>query len=109
MEITTLIAAVAAFGLPCTAPELRDVPVHEISWPAAYIRSMDGHNIIALREDVKDDSQRLLRIVVHELLHCGLYEDRERRGQPHPRSLDPYEEMAVQAMTDAVLRRLSEN
>jgi hypothetical protein len=109
MEITTLIAAVAAFGLPCTGPELRDFPVHQMSWPAAYIRSIDGHNIIALREGVRGDSERLPRVLVHELLHCGLYEDRERRGQPHPRSLDPREEMAVHAMTDAVLHRLSEH
>ena len=43
------------------------------------------------------------------VLHCGLYEDRERRGQAHLRSLDPREEMAVQAMTDVVLKRLNEN
>jgi len=109
MEITTLIAAVAAFGLPCTDPELRDLPVQQMPWPAAYIRSIEGHNIIALREGTRDDSQRLPRVLVHELLHCGLYEDRERRGQPHPRSLDPREEMEVQAMTDVVLSRLSEN
>jgi len=109
MEIPTLIAAVAAFGLPCTDPELRDFPVQQMPWPAAYVRSIDGHNIIALREGTRDDSQRLPRVLVHELLHCGLYEDRERRGQPHPRSLDQREEMAVQAMTDVVLWRLSEN
>lgn len=109
MEIATLIAAVAAFGLPCSDPELRDFPVQQMPWPAAYIRSIEGHNIIALRDGTRDDSQRLPRILVHELLHCGLYEDRERRRQPHPRSLDPREEMTVQAMTDVVLRRLSEN
>ena len=107
MEITILIAAVAAFGLPCTEPELRDFPVQQMPWPAAYIRSIEGHNIIALREGTRDDS-RLPRVLVHELLHCGLYEDRERHGQPHPPSLDLREEMAVQAMTDVVLRRLSE-
>ena len=109
MEITTLIAAVAAFGLPCTEPELRDFPVQQMPWPAAYIRSIEGHNIIALREGTRDDTQRLPRVLVHELLHCGLYEDRERRGQAHPRSLDPREEMAVQAMTEVVLRRLNDD
>ena len=109
MDIVALIAAVAAFGLPCTDPELRDFPVQQMPWPAAYVRSIEGHNIIALREGTRDDSQRMPRILVHELLHCGLYEDRERRGQPHPRSLDQREEMAVQAMTDVVLWRLSEN
>jgi hypothetical protein len=108
MEITTLIAAVAAFGLPCSNPELRDYSAQAMPWPAAYIRSIEGHNIILLREGTRDDSQRLPKILVHELLHCGLYEDRERRGQPHPASLDPREEMAVQAMTDLVMRRLSE-
>ena len=66
----------------------------------------EEHNIIALRAGTRDETQRLPRILVHELLHCGLYEDRERRAQPHPPSLDPREEMAVQAMTDAVLNRL---
>jgi len=46
MEITTLIAAVAALGLPCTDPELRDFPVQQMRCPAAYIRSIEGHNII---------------------------------------------------------------
>ena len=108
MELTTLIAAVAAFGLPCSNPELRDFPAEELPWPAAYIRSIDGHNIIALRRGIRNDTQRLPKILVHELLHCGLYEARERRGQPHPRSLDPREEMAVNEMTDVVLGRLRE-
>ena len=107
MDIATLMAAVAIFGLPCTNPELRDIPVHEMPWPAAYVRSIDGHNIIALRAGTRDDALRLPRILVHELLHCGLYEDRARRGQPHPRSVDPREEMAVQEMTDVVLRQLN--
>ena len=109
MELTTLIAAVAAFGLPCSNPELRDFPAEELPWPAAYIRSIDGHNIIALRRGIRNDTQRLPKILVHELLHCGLYEARERRGQPHPRSLDPREEMAVIEMTDVVLGRLHES
>ena len=108
MEIATLIAAVAAFGLPCSNPELRDYPPEEMSWPAAYVRTIEGQNIIALREGIKEDAQHLPRILVHELLHCGLYEDRERRGQPQPLSLDPREEMAVHAMTDVVLKRLDE-
>jgi len=107
MDITTLLAAVAAFGLPCSNPELRDIPSHVMPWPAAYVRSIQGNNIIALRAGTRDDAQHLPKILLHELLHCGLYEDRERRGQPHPRSLDPREEMAVQAMTDAVLMRVS--
>ena len=108
MDLATLIAAVAAFGLPCSNPELRDYPAEELPWPAAYIRSIDGHNIIALRQGIRNDTQRLPRLLVHELLHCGLYEARERRGQPHPRSLDPREEMAVIEMTDLVLGRLHE-
>jgi hypothetical protein len=106
MEIATLLAAVAALGLPCSNPELRDFPAEQMPWPAAYVRTIEGHNIIALRAGTRDETQRLPRILVHELLHCGLYEDRERRGQPHPRSLDPREEMAVQTMTDVVLNRL---
>jgi len=62
----------------------------------------------SLREGLRDDAQHLSKVLVHELLHCGLYEDRERRGQPQPRSLDPREEMAVHAMTDVVLKRLNE-
>jgi len=109
MEIATLLAAVAALGLPCNNPELRDFPAEQMPWPAAYVRTIEGHNIIALREGTRDETQRLPRILVHELLHCGLYEDRERRGQPHPRSLDLREEMAVQAMTDVVLSHLDES
>ena len=105
MNLSELAAAVAAFGLPCTAPGLQDVAPHELPWPAAYIRSIEGQNIIAVREDVGDDARRLDRILVHELLHCGLYEERERRGQPHPPSLDQREELAVHAMTDAILER----
>jgi hypothetical protein len=108
MELITLIAAVAAFGLPCSNPELRDYPAEELAWPAAYVRSIDGHNIIALRRGIRNDAQHLPKILVHELLHCGLYEARERRGQPHPSSLDPREEMAVIEMTDLVLGRLHE-
>lgn len=107
MEITTLLAAVAAFGLPCNNPELRDYPAQDMPWPAAYVRSIEGQNIIALRDGIREDA-RLTRILVHELLHCGLYEDRQRRGQPQPPSLDPREEMAVQAMTEVVLKRLNE-
>ena len=106
MDISTLLAVVAGLGLPCTNPELRDYPVRELPWPAAYVRSTSGQNIIALREDVKDDSKQLHRIVVHELLHCGLYEQRERRGEPQPRSLDPREEVEVHALTDVVMGRL---
>ena len=84
MEIATLLAAVAALGLPCSNPELRDFPAEQMPWPAAYVRTIEGHNIIALREGTRAETQRLSRILVHELLHCGLYEDRERRGQPRP-------------------------
>ena len=107
MDLTAVIAAVAAFGLPCSNPELRDYPTEEMPWPAAYIRSIEGHNIIALRQGIRDETQRLPKILVHELLHCGLYEDRERRGQPHPRSLDPREEILVNQMPDVVLERLN--
>jgi hypothetical protein len=107
MEISTLIAAVAAFGLPCGNPEVRDFPVETMPWPAAYIRSVEGQNIIALREGVRNDTKALQKILVHELLHCGLYEDRERRGQQHPLSLDLREEMAVHAMTEVVLKQLN--
>jgi hypothetical protein len=55
MELSTLIAAVAAFGLPCSNPELRDLAANEIAWPAAYIRSTEGHNIIAVRAGTRDD------------------------------------------------------
>jgi hypothetical protein len=50
MEIATLLAAVAALGLPCSNPELRDFPAEQMPWPAAYVRTIEGHNIIALRD-----------------------------------------------------------
>lgn len=107
MEITVLIAAVAALGLPCSNPVLRDYPAVDLPWSAAYVRTIEGQNIIMLREGIRTDTQRLPKILVHELLHCGLYEDGERRGQPQLPSLDPREEMVVQAMTEVVLKRLS--
>jgi hypothetical protein len=109
MDTAILIAAVAAFGLPCSNPEVRDVAQADLPWPAVYVRSTEGHNIIALRAGAREDAQHLPRLIVHELLHCGLYEDRERHGQPHPSSADPREEMAVQEMTEVVLRRLPVN
>jgi len=59
MEIATLLAAVAALGLPCSNPELRDFPAEQMPWPAAYVRTIEGHNIIALREGTRDETQRL--------------------------------------------------
>jgi hypothetical protein len=107
MDFTTLIAAVAAFGLPCSNLELRDYPADQMPWPAAYIRSIEGHNIIALREGIRNDTRELRKVLVHELLHCGLYEDRERRGQPQLLSLDAREELAVHRMTQLVLQSLN--
>jgi hypothetical protein len=103
MDLTTLIAAVAAFGLPCSNPELHDYTAGDLPWPAAYVRTIEGQNVILLRQGIKDDTRRLPQIIVHELLHCGLYEERERRGQAHPRSLDPREELLVIEMTGMVL------
>ena len=40
---------------------------------------------------------------MHELIHCALYEQREKRGMHHPRSLDLQEEMMVQGLTDKLL------
>jgi hypothetical protein len=77
IELTALVAAVAAFGLPCSNPERRDYAIGELPWPAAYIRSIEGDNVIALRRDIRNDAQRLPRLFVHELLHCGLYDARE--------------------------------
>jgi hypothetical protein len=54
MEIATLLAAVAALGLPCSNPELRDFPAEQMPWPAAYVRTIEGHNIIALREGTRE-------------------------------------------------------
>ena len=70
MEIAVLTAAVAAFGLPCSNPELRDYPAVDLPWPAAYVRTIEGQNIIVLREGIRTDTQRLPKILVHELLHC---------------------------------------
>jgi hypothetical protein len=103
MELATLIAALAALGMSCSAPELRYYPAEQMPWPAAYVRSVEGQNIIALREGIASDGPGLSRILVHELLHCALYEERARRGHPQPRSLDLREEIAVQALTDFVL------
>src|SRR5215813_8943577 len=50
MEITTLIAAVAALGLPCTDPELRDFPVQQMRCPAAYIPPSRATTLSGVRQ-----------------------------------------------------------
>jgi hypothetical protein len=49
------------------------------------------------------ESGTAYRVLVHELIHCALYEQREKRGMQHPRSLDLREEMMVQGLTDKLL------
>jgi hypothetical protein len=103
--ITDLIIAqaaslVATLHLTCSAPNVQ--VVDELPWPGAYFRTIDDRNVIYMKRSAAD-SGSAYRILVHELIHCALYEQRERRGTHHPGSLDLREEMMVQGLTDQLL------
>ncbi len=90
-------ALLATVQLTCTAPQIE--VVDELAWPAAYARTIEEHNVIWMKRFAAE-SDTAYRILVHEMIHCALYEQRERAGMRHPRSLDPREEMTVQALTE---------
>jgi hypothetical protein len=81
---------------------------HQSPAPAGRHRTIGGHTSLRFERVLGRTRSACREILVHELPHCGLYEDRERRAQQHQASLDPREEMVMQAMTDVVLKRLSE-
>ena len=94
-------ALLATVQLSCTAPQIE--MVDELPWPATYARTIEDHNVIWMKR-VAPEGDTAYRILVHEMIHCALYEQRERAGMHHPRSLDPREEMMVQALTAQLLR-----
>jgi len=93
-------ALLATVQLSCTAPEIE--LVDELPWPAAYFHTIEDHNVIRIKRSAAE-SGTAYRILVHELIHCGFFEQREKAGMRHPRSLDLHEEMMVQALTDRLL------
>jgi hypothetical protein len=102
--ITELIAQATALlatvQLSCAAPQVE--VVDELPWPGAYFHTIDDRNVIHLKRSAAE-SGTAYRILVHEMIHCGLYEQREKRGMQHPRSLDMREEMMVQGLTDKLM------
>jgi hypothetical protein len=96
-QAATLLATVQ---LNCTAPQIQ--VVDELAWPGAYSRTIEDQNLIWMKRSAAE-SGSAYRILVHELIHCALYEQREKRGMHHPRSLDLREEMMVQELTDKLL------
>ena len=76
--------------------------VDELAWPGAYLRTIEDQNMIWMKRSAAE-SGSAYRILVHELIHCSLYEQREKRSMHYPRSLDLQEEMMVQGLTDKLL------
>lgn len=76
--------------------------VDELPWPGAYVRTIEKHNVIWMKRFAAE-SDTGYRILVHEMIHCALYEQRETAGMHQPRSLDPREEMMVQTLTARLL------
>ena len=97
MQAAALLATVQ---LNCTAPQIQ--VVDELPWPGAYARTIEDQNMIWMKRSAAE-SGSAYRVLVHELIHCALYEQREKRGTHHPRSLDMREEMMVQELTDKLL------
>ena len=98
--ITQAAALLATVQLNCSAPQIQ--VVDELPWPGAYARTIDEQNMIWMKRSAAE-SGTAYRILVHELIHCALYERRARHGMHHPPSLDLREEMMVQALTDKLL------
>jgi hypothetical protein len=98
--LTQAIGLLATVQLNCTAPQIQ--VVDELAWPGAYLRTIEDQNMIWMRRSAAE-SGTAYRILVHELIHCALYEQREKRGRHHPRGLDLQEEMMVQGLTDKLL------
>ena len=98
--LTQAAALLATAQLNCTAPQIQ--VVDELAWPGAYFRTIEDQNMIWMKRSAAE-SGSAYRILVHELIHCALYEQRETRGMRHPRSLDLQEEMMVQGLTDKLL------
>jgi len=92
----------ASSGAPrhCTAPQIQ--VVDELPWPGAYIRTIQPQNKIWTKRSAAE-SGGPYRILVRELIHCALCEQREKRGMRHPRGLELEEEMMVQGLTDKLL------
>jgi hypothetical protein len=98
--LTQAAGLLATVQLNCTAPQVQ--VVEELPWPGAYARTIEDQNMILVKRSAAE-SGSAYRILVHELIHCALYEQREKRGARHPGSLDLREETMVQGLTDELL------
>jgi len=100
LMLTQAAALLATIQLNCTAPQVQ--VVDELRWPGAYFRTIEDQNMIWMTRSAAESGSAYC-ILVHELIHCALYEQREKPGMHHPRSLDLREEMMVQELTDKLL------
>ena len=91
--LTQAASLLATVQLNCTAPQIQ--VVDELAWPGAYLRTIEDKNLIWMKRSAAE-SGSAYRTLVHELIHCALYKQREKRGMHHPCSLDLQEEMIVQ-------------
>ena len=89
--LTQAAALLATIQLNCSAPQIQ--VVDELAWPGAYFRTIEDQNMIWMKRSATAESGTAYRIPVHELIHCALYEQREKRGmhlsaQPRPAGRD---------------------
>jgi Zn-dependent peptidase ImmA (M78 family) len=98
MDLTHFMAVLAGLHFICANPEVIVTPDDQQEAKGLYMHTYDNRNVISIKESAWNADSRNT-ILMHELLHCGLYEEREANGWPHPRSLDVREEMKVQMLT----------
>ncbi len=103
-DLTAFHAVLATLFFSCTNPTVQIIGEHDMPWKGGYFYENDGH-VIRIKKSAWDSPERN-KIIMHELFHCALYENREKHGYPHPKPLDPREEMTVRALTDAAMERL---
>jgi hypothetical protein len=110
--IAKAVALLASAGLQCPGAEFETRPdiligKEQTRIAGAYMgrAGKDGAHLIWLnaRTLAWYDERRTLHLVLHELVHCGRYDLRDRFGQRHPPALDEREEQLTDALTRALL------
>ncbi len=101
MDFVPYIAALASLHLNCTDPQMELVADNAQPWKGGYFRLEDGTNVVRIKKSAWETREGK-KILMHELLHCGLTEARIKQGA-RILYLDPHEEMLVQVLTDEVM------
>ncbi len=101
MDFLPFVAALASLHLTCTNPQFELVEDSAQPWKGGYFRLEDGTNVIRIKRSAWATTEGK-KILLHEMLHCGLTEARVKQGA-RILYLDPHEEMLVQVLTDEVM------